>query len=123
VQPDVAVARLLAALERRDDLARADVLHPDCSLVVDTGDRTGRTLRGRADAAPALAQVQARHPDASYTTVHVNGGPGLALRRRDGTVVGVLVVDVDPDGTIRRLWMSAAPGKLAHWNRRRPVEG
>jgi hypothetical protein len=123
VQPDVLVACLLAALERRDDLAQADLIHPDCSIVVDTGDPAGGELRGRAHVARALDGLQAGHPDAAFSTVHVNGGPGLALRRHDGTIVGVLVVDVGPDGTIRELWLSAAPAKLAHWNRRRPAQG
>ena len=73
MQPDVAVARLLAALERRDDLARADVLHPDCSLVVDTGDRTGRTrlLFASGDALELLRQLVTEHP----------AGPLLRTRR------------------------------------------
>jgi hypothetical protein len=123
VQPDALVASLLAALERRDDLAQATLIHPDCSLVVDTGDPGGGELRGRAHVSRALDDLRVRHPDAAFATVHVNGGPGLALRHRDGTVVGVLVVDAGRDGTIRELWLSASPGKLAHWNRRRPAEG
>ncbi len=123
MQPDALVAGLLAALERRDDLAEASLLATDCRLVVDTGGPTGAELRGRARVAGALDGLRVRHPDAAFATAHVNGAPGLALRSRDGTVVGVLVVDPAPDGTIRELWLSAAPGKLAHWNRRRPAEG
>jgi hypothetical protein len=123
VQPESLVAGLLAALERRDDLAEAHLLDPDCSIVVDTGDSTGAELRGRAHVARALDDLRVRHPDSAFATVHVNGAPGLALRLHDGTVVGVLVVDAGAHGTIREIWLSAAPGKLAHWNRRRPAEG
>ncbi|MFE6256545.1 hypothetical protein [Agromyces sp. NPDC057865] len=123
MQPESLVAGLLAALERRDDLAEAHLLDPDCSIVVDTGDPTGAELRGRAHVARALDDLRVRHPDAAFATVHVNGAPGLALRLHDGTVIGVLVVDAGAHGTIRELWLSAAPGKLAHWNRRRPAEG
>lgn len=123
MRPDDLVAGLLAALERRDDLARSILIDPDCSLVVDTGDAAGAEWRGRALVARALDDLRLGYPDAAFATVHVNGAPGLALRSIDGMVVGVLVVDVGRDGTIRDLWLSAAPGKLAHWNRRRPAEG
>ncbi|TYL52931.1 hypothetical protein [Agromyces mariniharenae] len=123
MQPDALVAGLLAALERRDDLAEAGLLDPDCRIVVDTGDPSGAELRGRVHVASALDDLRVRHPDAAFATVHVNGAPGLALRSHDGTVVGVLVVDLGRDGTIRELWLSAAPGKLVHWNARRPAEG
>ena len=122
---DDLAARLLFALERRDDLALASVLKPDVSMVVDTGDHTGGELRGRAAVTCALTDLRTRHPDASLLAMHVNGGPGLALRRSNGWVAGVLAIgsdlDLDRSGTIDRLWLSTAPGKLAHWNRRRPA--
>ncbi|MEV1131253.1 hypothetical protein [Agromyces sp. NPDC049794] len=120
-------ARLLLALELRDERALASLLNPDVAMVADTGDPTGAELRGRARVARALLGLRMPHPDASLEIVHVNGGPGLAVRGHDGIVVGVLVIDVDPsrepDGgnSIDRLWLTAAPGKLAHWNRRRPT--
>jgi hypothetical protein len=122
VRDDLA-ARLLVALERCDDLALASVLSPDVRMLVDTGDDTGGELRGRAPVTRALTARLMKHPDASLTAVRVNGGPGLALRQLDGTVVGVLTIDPDLDlgGSIGELWLSAAPGKLAHWNRRRPT--
>lgn len=131
MQRDDLAARLVVALERLDDLAQASILSPDVRMVVDSGDGTGGELRGRARVTRALEDLLMRHPDASLLTVHVNGGPGLALRRRDGRVVGVLGIEVGTgevgtDGVgagdaIDRLWLSTAPGKLAHWNRRRPA--
>ena len=117
---DDPAARLLAALGGRDDLALASVLNPDARLVVDAGDESGEEVRGRARVARSLFGLTTRHPDASFEVVHVNGCPGLALRRRTGEVVGVLALDLAPDDTIRELWLSSAPGKLVHWNRRRP---
>lgn len=118
---DDLAARLVVALERHDDLAQASILNPDVRMVVDSGDGTGGELRGRARVTRALEDLLMRHPDASLLTVHVNGGPGLALRRRDGWVVGVLGIEVGAGDAIDRLWLSTAPGKLAHWNRRRPA--
>ncbi len=60
----------------------------------------------------------------------MNGGPGLALRRGDGEVIGVLCLEVGTTSKVDErhsggprvdaLWLTTAPGKLAHWNRRRP---
>lgn len=58
------------------------------------------------------------HPDAVLHAVHVNGRLGLALRRSDGHVLGVL--SIDAIDMIDVLWLSTAPRKLAAWNRRRP---
>lgn len=125
---DDLAAGLLRALQRRDDLALASVLSPDVRMLVDTGDRTGGELHGRAPVTRALNDLLVGHPDASLRSVHVNGGPGLAVRLRDGKVVGVLAIDPRADdvaagagGSIAELWLCASPGKLAHWNRRRPI--
>jgi hypothetical protein len=123
VRRDEPAARLLVALERRDDLALASVLNPDARMVVDSGDESGGEVRGRARVARSLAGLPTTHPDASFEVVHVNGRAGLALRRRSGEVIGVLAFDLGPDDAIRELWLSTARGKLAHWNRRRPDAG
>lgn len=115
---DDLAARLLVALEESDDLALASVLNPEVRMVVDAGDESGAELRGRARVMGVLRQRLARHPDASLHTVHANGAPGLALRRHDGEVIGVL--SIDASDVIDELWLSMAPRKLAHWNRRRP---
>ena len=114
-------ARLRAALEHGDELALAGVLHRDASMVVDSGDVAGGELRGRTGVIRGLHDLRALFPDASVSTVHVNGQAGLALRRPNGEVVGVLSVD----GTvaIERLWLCTSRLKLAGWNRRRPEIG
>lgn len=119
---DVAAA-LLVGLEQRDGRAEASLLSPGVRMVVDTGDATGGEVRGRPRVVRALRDLQARHPDAAFATAHVNGAPGVVLRRRTGEVVAVLAIDAGFGwaGRIRRLWLTAAPGKLAHWNRGRPT--
>lgn len=120
MQHDDLAARLLAALEGGDDLALASLLDPACRLLVDADDQTAGGVRGRARVIRTLRTRLTRHPDASLLTVHVNGGPGLALRRGDGEVIGVLVLGTGIDGPVTELWLSTAPDKLAHWNRPRP---
>ena len=75
---DDLAARLLVALDQRDDLALAGVLNPQVRLLVVTGDETGAEERGRARVIRVLRNRLATHPDAALETVHVNGGPGLA---------------------------------------------
>jgi hypothetical protein len=110
-------ARLRAALHHGDELALASVLDHDVFLVTDSGDESGGELRGRARVIRAFHELQRRHPDASFCTAHVNGQPGLTLRRPDGRVVAVL--SVDGTTVILRLWLCASPPKLAGWNRPR----
>lgn len=110
---------LLLALERRDDVALAALLHPAVHLIVDSGDRSGGEVRGRARVTATLRERLTGHPDISLEAVDVNGDPGLALRRRDREVTGVLAIATDPRGRITELWLSTARDKLAHWNRRR----
>ena len=119
---DDLAARLLVALDHRDDVALAGVLNPQVRLLVDTGDDTGGDVLGRARVISVLRERLATHPDAALATVHVNGGPGLALRRPDGEVIGVLCLEIDA-GRIEALWLTTAPGKLAHWNLRHPDIG
>jgi hypothetical protein len=132
VSRDGSAARLLSALEQRDDVALASVLHPGVRLVIDSGDATGGRFRGRARVARALRDRLTRQADASLEAVDVNGVPGLALRSRGGLVLGVLSIGVPgaaepgrvaggnadgPGARIDELWLSTAPAKLAHWNR------
>ena len=127
---DDLAARLRVALDQRDDLALAGVLNPQVRLLVDTGDETGAEERGRARVIRVLRERLASHPDAALEAAHGSGGPGIALRRRDGEVIGVLCLEVGSTNEvdarqyggprIEVLWLTTAPGKLAHWNRRRP---
>ncbi|MGH3705014.1 MAG: hypothetical protein ACRDT9_10325 [Agromyces sp.] len=110
--------RLRVALDRDDELALAGALHRDASLIVDSGDEAGGERHGRRSVIRELHGQQARHPDASWFAVHVNGQAGLALRRPTGEVLGVL--GFDGTTVIVSLWLCTSPLKLAGWNRRRP---
>lgn len=115
---DDVAARLRRALDGRDDLALAGLLDPRVRLVVDTGDASGGEHHGRAAVTRALLAGLASATDASLESVRTNGGPGLALRDRDGVVRAVLGIGVADE--IVELWLCAAPDKLTAWNRRRP---
>jgi hypothetical protein len=117
VSRDVPARRLLRALEQRDDVLLASVLHVGARLVVDSGDPTGGAFRGRAPVARALRARLTGRVDASLEVVDVNGAPGVALRTHAGAVIGVLGLDPDRHGRITHLWLSTSPSKLAHWNR------
>jgi hypothetical protein len=111
--------RLLAALRDRDDVALARLLDAEARLTVDTGDHGGGSVRGRARVIRTLDRLLVDRPGTTLDAIEVNGCPGLALRRDDGTVIGVLALEVDADagGTIGQLWLQAAPEKLGSWNR------
>ncbi|MWB98724.1 hypothetical protein [Agromyces seonyuensis] len=107
------------ALDAGDELALAALLHPDVRMLVDSGDSDGVDARGRAAVARFLLARRARRRGDVLEPVQVNGCPGLAVRRGDGLVVGVLAADVGPDGRIEAVWLSTSAPKLAHWNRGR----
>ncbi|MET4158223.1 hypothetical protein [Agromyces sp. PvR057] len=119
-QHDLA-ARLRSALNHGDELALAGVLHREASMVIDSGDEAGGESHGRVGVITAFHELRMRHRDASFSTVHVNGRAGLALRRPNGEVVAVL--SVDGTTVIAKLWLCTSLPKLASWNRRRPESG
>lgn len=112
---DDVAADLLVALEQRDDLALAAILHPGVRLIVDAGDATGGEVIGRARVGDSLANLISRHPDAALGVASVNGAPGLVVGGAPG-VVAVLGIDVGAEGAITVLWLCTAPSKLARWS-------
>lgn len=115
---DDLATRLLLAIRRGDERALASLLNPDVVMIVDTGDQTGGDVRGHARVIRSLLQPpRMPPPDAWLEKVHVNGGPGVAVRAPDGAVIAVLVIDPGSAGDeVGRLWFITAPRKLAHWN-------
>ena len=118
VRPDADAAdRLLRALDAHDEIALAGVLDSGVRLTIDAGDASGGERTGRAGVTRALVAQLARHPDGTLQVVHVNGAPGLAIRRPDGDVTGLISLRTGWRGRIVELWITTAPSKLAHWNR------
>jgi len=129
VRRDGAAAALLAALRAGDDVALARLLDADARLTVDTGDRGGGSVRGRARVVRALERLLAGRADAALEPAEVNGSPGLALRGADHAVTAVLALEVadgddgggdgtdGTDGSVVELWLQSAPAKLERWNR------
>ncbi|WP_438854421.1 sigma factor [Agromyces sp. M3QZ16-3] len=106
---------------------------PPFLATVDTGDSGGGSARGRARVVRALERLLVGRSDAELEPSAVNGCPGLALRRADGAVIGVLALEVvgrsDADapvgdeGMVAELWLQTAPPKFEHWNRRGGTPG
>ena len=114
--PEGAAARLLLALEANDDVALAGLLDAEARLTIDAGDASGGVRTGRAAVTRALRGQLSRHPDVTLQVVHVNGAPGLAIRRPGGDITGLVSLRTGWRGRIIELWITTAPGKLARWN-------
>ena len=114
---DDIAALLLRALDHHDESALDRLLDSGVRLTIDAGDWTGGIRTGRDAVRRALAAFIARHRDAALHVVRVNGAPGLALRRPDGDVLGVVILRTGWRGAIVELWLTTAPDKLARWNR------
>ncbi|MGR0220133.1 hypothetical protein [Agromyces sp. ZXT2-6] len=117
MRPDTAAARLLLALDAPDDVTIANLLDAEVRLTIDTGDPTGGRRIGRSQVVRALQAQIERQPDAALQVVHVNGAPGVAIRRPDGEVSGLISLRTGWRGSIVELWLTTAPVKLARWNR------
>lgn len=117
MRPDDTAARILRALDARDDVTLAGLLDSEVRLTIDAGGPSGGERTGRAAVTRALVAQMARHPDATLQAVHVNGAPGLAIRRPDGEATGLISIRTGWRGRIVELWITTAPAKLARWNR------
>lgn len=116
--PPELAERLLAGLRLRDEAMLLPLLDADARLTVDAGDAHGRgvELRGPAGIAVALLARLGGPAGASLSIGAANGGPAIVQRDADGTVTGVLCFE--GEGSIDALWLSTAPARLDHWNRR-----
>lgn len=110
---EVAVAELLAALDRSDAIGVAASLGLRAHLVHDAGDATGGEARGRMRVARALIGIRMRFPDAVVRPARVNGEPGGIVRGPDGSVVAVIAAE--GGSRIRSLWVTTAQRKLVRW--------
>ncbi|MGX5695430.1 hypothetical protein ACWKWP_04460 [Agromyces soli] len=127
--PPELAERLLTGLRLRDDRMLRTLLAADARLTVDArgdgdgdGDGHGRgtghgtEVRGPADIVVALLARLAGPAGTALSIGAANGGPAIVQRDPDGTVTAVLCFD--GEGAIDALWLSTAPARLDHWNRR-----
>ena len=113
-----AARELIVATATADAAALGRLLHPDVCATVDGGGQVpapDAPLRGCGAVGRYLLEVLG-DDDIDAVVESVNGMPGIVLRR-DGAVVGVLVLDVRAS-RVREAWLVANPDKLASWNRR-----
>ena len=115
---DRAARALIVAAATADAAELGRVLHPDVRATVDGGGQVpapDAPLRGCGAVGRYLLSVLG-DDDVDAVVESVNGMPGIVLRR-DGAVVGVLVLQVRAS-RVREAWMVANPDKLSSWNRR-----
>ncbi|MFC5502977.1 hypothetical protein ACFPJ4_12070 [Lysinimonas soli] len=113
--PEEIPERLRDALERRDAAALERLLSSAVRLVLDTGDDEGRTIQRRRQVIPFLLSHASTHRSLRITVETVNGMPGIVLRAKRGTALGVLVLSVRRRA-VTDIWMVAAPDKLTRWS-------
>jgi RNA polymerase sigma-70 factor, ECF subfamily len=115
---DELAARFFGAVENGDMQALVSMLAADVEV---HGDSAGapvswrRQIAGRDQVGHLLValgrQLQAIH--GSFEPTGVNGQPGVLVRAEDGSLIGVLTVDV-VEGQIQTFRSVISPGKLQH---------
>jgi RNA polymerase sigma-70 factor (ECF subfamily) len=111
--------RFMHAVETGDDDALVAMLAEDAVAYTDGGGKVRaapRPIVGREKVARFLTATARRGAQLTPFTIHratVNGRPGRVLAGEDGSVIGVVEVDVDGD-RIRAVNVVNNPDKLAH---------
>lgn len=119
-QRRLAAERFLAACDGRDLADLLEVLAPDVALRSDGGGVVGsarRTIVGADRVARFLLGVLGRRAGTEDRLGAVHGAPGMALRRVDGTLSGVISLGVDGDGRVADVSVVVNPDKLRHFDR------
>jgi hypothetical protein len=113
-----AVTRFRSALDAGDAALLAELLHPDVSVVTESGDPehpTRRVVVGTYDAVPLLVHGLGRQNGLSIDVRSVNGQAGIILTDR-GRSTATMAVDFTGN-RITMLWLRLQPYQLRHWNR------
>ncbi|MEP7765444.1 hypothetical protein [Sanguibacter sp. 25GB23B1] len=108
---------LLSGCTRRDETEVRATLHPDITVIIDSGGRVGvspSSVRGVEQAARLIVRVLSQVPATTASEQSVNGASGLVLRH-GGRVLGVLSASIQA-GRILDIWLVLNPDKLRHWN-------
>ncbi len=117
-QRDELAARFFGAIEHGDMRALVSMLAADVEV---RGDGAGapvtwrRPIAGREQVGRLLVALgrQLRELHGSFEPAGVNGQPGALVRAGDGSLIGVLTVDV-VGGQVRVFRSVISPGKLRH---------
>jgi RNA polymerase sigma-70 factor (ECF subfamily) len=117
-QRDELAARFFGAVQNGDVQALVSMLAADVTV---QGDSAGaalsfrRRIAGRDQVGRLLAalgkQLHAVH--GLLEPVGVNGQPGALVRAQDGSLIGVMTVDI-VDGQVQTFRSVISPGKLQH---------
>jgi RNA polymerase sigma-70 factor, ECF subfamily len=117
-QRDELAARFFGAVEHGDMQALVTMLAADVEV---HGDSAGapvswrRQIAGREQVGHLLVALgrQLRAVHGSFEPTGVNGQPGVLVRAGDGSLIGVMTVDV-VDGQVQTFRSVISPGKLQH---------
>ncbi|RDI49995.1 RNA polymerase sigma factor SigJ [Nocardia mexicana] len=110
----VATERFLDAALGGDLNALLAVLAPDVAMWTDGGGRKGtarRVVTGRDRILRLISSGFRTLAELSARIVDLNGAPA-AIVRRDGAEFAALILDLDPDGTVRTIYTVVNPDKL-----------
>jgi RNA polymerase sigma-70 factor (ECF subfamily) len=115
------LARRLAGACAECDLPAVEaLLSPDVMALCDSGGLVAAVrepVLGVADVAVFTLSVLGGRTGAHLTVESVNGHPGIAMRRTDGTAVAVVAVAC-AGNAITGLYIVLSPAKLRGWHRR-----
>ena len=119
-QREALATRFFAAAQEGDLEGLEELLAQDVVGVGDGGGKAPalpRAIHGRAKVARTLtagfARLQTQLGGFALRRQEVNGQPGALFLDRDGTLIGVMILDV-ADGQIQRVSSIANPDKLQH---------
>jgi RNA polymerase sigma-70 factor, ECF subfamily len=115
---DELAARFFGAIENGDVQALVSMLAADVEVHGDSAGapvRWRRQIAGRDQVGKLLAALgrQLRAVHGSFEPAGINGQPGALVRAADGSLIGVLTVDI-VDGQVQTFRSVISPGKLRH---------
>jgi RNA polymerase sigma-70 factor, ECF subfamily len=117
-QRDELAARFFGAVEHGDMQALVSMLAADVEVHGDSAGapvRWRRPIAGRDQVGRLLVALgrQLREVHGSLEPAGVNGQPGAIVRAEDGSLIGVMTVDI-ADGQVRTFRSVISPDKLRH---------
>ncbi|WP_136041947.1 MULTISPECIES: hypothetical protein [unclassified Microbacterium] len=110
------IESLAGALCARDEDAIRVLLHPEVTVVIDSGGHVHTAPMPVTGSEAAAAELRAlMTPGTFVATASINGVPGLTLVR-EGRVVAALTAAMR-SRVLSNFWIVCNPDKLRHWNR------